>query len=123
MNKYIFGKIDDSFFEIILTDDENVTAKEGFVLMKEERPGIDYIADKRGEWIIDTKRHIKDNEATVSQLLSEANNQIGILQDIIDLDMQEADEEQQLKAWKKYRILLLRVDVSSVNIDWPTKPI
>ncbi len=36
--------------------------------------------------------------------------------------MQEADEEAQLKQWKKYRILLTRVDASDINAVFPAKP-
>lgn len=64
------------------------------------------------------------NESKRQQLLNETNEKITILQDIIDLDMQESSEEEQLKKWKKYRILLTRVDVTqSDKIQWPEKPV
>jgi hypothetical protein len=62
------------------------------------------------------------NQALKIALINEANEKIAILQDIIDLDMQESDEEAQLKAWKKYRILVTRVDASDVNAVFPKKP-
>ncbi|OCG48804.1 hypothetical protein A9G35_01110 [Gilliamella sp. Choc5-1] len=40
---------------------------------------------------------IKMNQALKIALINEANEKIAILQDIIDLDMQESDEEAQLK--------------------------
>ncbi|MFQ0995775.1 tail fiber assembly protein, partial [Gilliamella sp. BG2] len=62
------------------------------------------------KWVLDedakNEHLIKNNQALKNSLINEANEKIAILQDIIDLDMQEADEEAQLKAWKKYRILL-----------------
>ena len=65
---------------------------------------------------------IENNQAVKNLLLSEANEKIAILQDIIDLDMQESNEAEQLKQWKKYRILLTRVDASGVNAVFPEKP-
>ncbi|MCO6551484.1 MAG: tail fiber assembly protein [Gilliamella sp.] len=64
---------------------------------------------------------IAQNQALKIALINEANEKIALLQDIIDLDMQEADEEEQLKSWKKYRILLTRVDASDINAVFPEK--
>lgn len=79
--------------------------------------------------LVDSEPIALTNEQIVSQnktiknaLISEANEKIAILQDIIDLDMQESNEEEQLKQWKKYRILLTRVDASDVNAAFPEKP-
>lgn len=79
--------------------------------------------------LVDSEPIALTNEQIVSQnktiknaLISEANEKIAILQDIIDLDMQESNEEEQLKQWKKYRILLTRVDASDVNVAFPEKP-
>lgn len=78
------------------------------------------------KWILDedakNEHLIKTNQALKIALINEANEKIAILQDIIDLDMQEADEEAQLKAWKKYRILVTRVDASDINAVFPDKP-
>ena len=65
---------------------------------------------------------IENNQAVKNLLLNEANEKIAILQDIIDLDMCESNENEQLKQWKKYRILLTRVDASDVNALFPEKP-
>lgn len=79
--------------------------------------------------LVDSEPVALTNEQIVSQnktiknaLISEANEKIAILQDVIDLDMLEADEEVQLKKWKKYRILLTRVDASDINVVFPSKP-
>ena len=80
--------------------------------------------------LVDSEPVALTNEQIVSQnktiknaLISEANEKIAILQYVIDLDMLEADEEVQLKKWKKYRILLTRVDASDVNAVFPEKPV
>lgn len=60
---------------------------------------------------------------TKSALLSTAAAAIAPLQDAVDLDEATADEQSQLMAWKKYRVLLNRVDTSTApDIEWPTPP-
>lgn len=62
-------------------------------------------------------------EADKQYLLSEASEAIAPLQDAVDLDMATPEEEALLKAWKKYRVLLNRVDTSTApDITWPVKP-
>ncbi|AJA44971.1 virus tail fiber assembly protein lambda gpK [Frischella perrara] len=84
-----------------------------------------------GEWVEDVTKKasyqqkiINMNKLAISSLLEEANNNISMLQDAIDLDMQEGNEEERIKEWKRYRILLTRIDVNNiVNIEYPEKPI
>ncbi|MDU7837696.1 MAG: tail fiber assembly protein [Pantoea sp.] len=58
-----------------------------------------------------------------TSLIAEASQSISILQDAVDLDMATEDEKNQLTAWKKYRVLLNRVDTSTApDIPWPDKP-
>lgn len=58
-----------------------------------------------------------------TSLISEASQQISILQDAVDLDMATDDETSMLLAWKKYRVLLNRVDTNDApDIDWPKHP-
>ena len=60
---------------------------------------------------------------TQSSLLREAKDKIAILQDAVDLNMATEDEKFQLIEWKKYRVLLNRVDTSTApDIEWPEKP-
>lgn len=70
--------------------------------------------------INESKIQVNKDEYTIR--LKEANTAIAVLQDIIDLDMQESDEDEQLKTWKKHRILLTRVDASQADVEWPEKP-
>jgi len=56
-------------------------------------------------------------------LISEASQTISILQDAVDLEMATEDEAAQLTAWKKYRVLLSRIDTSKApDIKWPDRP-
>nr|WP_318564587.1 tail fiber assembly protein [Providencia stuartii] len=66
---------------------------------------------------------IAEAEQKKQSLLSEANNAIAPLQDAVDLEMATEEEITQLTAWKKYRVLLNRVDTSiAPDIEWPEKP-
>ncbi|OZI14897.1 phage tail protein [Sodalis-like symbiont of Philaenus spumarius] len=56
-------------------------------------------------------------------LLEQGAKIIAPLQDAVDLDMATDTEKAALLAWKKYRVLLNRLDISSApDIDWPNPP-
>lgn len=62
----------------------------------------------------ESKKHI---------LMSDATMAINPLQDAVDFDMATDSEIKSLKEWKKYRIMLNRVDPSlAPDIEWPVKP-
>jgi hypothetical protein len=64
---------------------------------------------------------IAENKKNVYR--EEANNIITPLQDAVDLDIATEQEQQKLAAWKKYRVLLNRVDTSKApDIEWPKAP-
>lgn len=66
---------------------------------------------------------IKEAELKKSGLMAEAAAIINPLQDATDLEMATSDEGAALIAWKRYRVLLNRIDTSlAPNIDWPLKP-
>lgn len=61
--------------------------------------------------------------AIKSGLFREATDRIQALQDAIDLEMSEEGDDVRLTRWKKYRVLLNRVDASiAPNIEWPETP-
>lgn len=77
------------------------------------------------------KAWVKDEEAEKSATLAEAtvqksslmqiaNEKISTLQDSVELEMATDDEKEKLTDWKKYRVLLSRVDPAVA--DWPTLP-
>ncbi|EAA3207621.1 phage tail protein [Salmonella enterica subsp. enterica serovar Hadar] len=59
-------------------------------------------------------------EANKSRLLLEADSEIDWRQDAVDLGIATEDEKAQLDEWKKYRVLVNRVDTSKP--DWPDRP-
>jgi len=91
-------------------------------LMKGQAEGKEISADEDGNPIL---KEIKIDQVAVaesmkSQLMSDASQKISILQDAVDLDMATEEEAAALLAWKKYRVLLNRVDTS--NPVWPKAP-
>jgi hypothetical protein len=90
-------------------------------------------ADISGDWLFDGQkvvRRIPTQGERVAKakfekasLMQDATNVIVPLQDAVDLDMATEAEKVQLVAWKKYRVLLNRIDVSTApDIAWPEAP-
>lgn len=86
-----------------------------------------------GNWVYDGKavkartysqaELIAKATAQREQLMAQASAVIAPLQDAVDLDLATDDEEIQLAAWKKYRVLLSRIDCSDpAGITWPETP-
>ena len=75
-------------------------------------------------WVIsDTEREQAakaDAENMRSALRSTADTEISWRQDAVDAGIATEEEAAALTEWKKYRVMLMRVDTS--NPDWPTPP-
>ena len=79
------------------------------------------------KWQFDkNKQHQYEvNQASIkkNQLLSEAASQLSYLQDAVDSQIASEQEAQLLAEWKKYRVLVNRIDIDQApNIDWPNNP-
>lgn len=62
-------------------------------------------------------------ESQKRQLMTQASNSIAPLQYAVDLQMATDEEQATLTEWKRYCVLLNRVDCSTApNIDWPKAP-
>lgn len=56
--------------------------------------------------------------------MDDANRTIAPLQDAVDISMATDEETARLAEWKKYRVMLSRIDVSAApDIDRPEKPV
>ncbi|EFI5421790.1 tail fiber assembly protein [Escherichia coli] len=67
---------------------------------------------------------IREVEETKNSLMQVASEHIAPLQDAVDLEIATEEETLLLEAWKKYRVLLNRVDTSTAqDIEWPVAPI
>jgi hypothetical protein len=120
----------DALEKIELKAKKLLSNKKFFIVEKESLP-MDilpdfWLLDEGGNITIDESliknSIISDNKRKKLQLLQIADKNIVMLQEIIELEMQESNEDEQLKNWKKYRILLTRVDVNSENVVFPEKP-
>ncbi|QAY26316.1 tail fiber assembly protein [Salmonella enterica subsp. diarizonae serovar 61:k:1,5,(7)] len=78
--------------------------------------GKAWVKDEAAE----TAARLLEVEGTKSRLLQMASGKIAPLQDAVDLGIATDDEKARLDEWKKYRVLVNRVDIS--NPDWPQKP-
>ena len=80
--------------------------------------GKPYIAE------FDTSQNvINEAAATREHLLSVASSKINWLQDAVELGIATEDESAELLEWRKYRVLLMRVDTSKAPyIELPTLP-
>ncbi|MET6556946.1 tail fiber assembly protein [Citrobacter farmeri] len=78
-------------------------------------------------WVndVDAKREALTGEAQAGKttLLRQANDVIATLQDAVDFDMATEEEKTLLVTWKKYRVLLNRVQPENApDIVWPEVP-
>ncbi|MDX6022861.1 tail fiber assembly protein [Scandinavium sp. V105_16] len=61
--------------------------------------------------------------STKAALIKNASEQIEPLQDAVDLNMATDEEKNLFNEWRKYRVLLTRVDTNSAPvIVWPIEP-
>lgn len=79
-------------------------------------------------WVKDTEAEklfrIREAEETKNSLMQVASEHIAPLQDAVDLEIATEEENSLLEAWKKYRVLLNRVDTSTApDIEWPAVPV
>lgn len=54
--------------------------------------------------------------------LADANSQIQMLTDAIELEMATEEEKTLLQQWKTYRVRLHRVDIHAADLIWPQTP-
>ncbi|MEB1000076.1 tail fiber assembly protein [Citrobacter freundii] len=78
-------------------------------------------------WVTDeaakAAAEIAEATATKAALIKSAAAKIEPLQDAVDLDMATDGEKSRYDAWRKYRVLLTRVDTSQApDINWPEPP-
>lgn len=63
------------------------------------------------------------NTAKKAELIAAATDRISVLQDAVDLDMATDSETAALPLWKKYRVLLSRIDANtSDDVVCPEAP-
>ncbi|MGL9719840.1 tail fiber assembly protein [Symbiopectobacterium sp.] len=114
-----------------MAEDVSTLYPAGFTVVDvDELPGG---VDISGGWLFDGQKvvpriptlgervaKVKREKAELMQIACIA---IAPLQDAVDLDMATETEKSALLAWKKYRVLLNRLDISNASdIEWPIPP-
>lgn len=90
-------------------------------------PATKYDAWNGNEWVTDKEAQhqavLESAKQELNRRISEAASAITMLNDAVDLGMATETETAQLEQWKKYRVLLNRLDLSTAqDINWPEKP-
>ncbi|HDT6544743.1 TPA: tail fiber assembly protein [Kluyvera ascorbata] len=68
--------------------------------------------------------YVEQAEKNKAALRQYAESEIAWRQDAVDAGIATAEETAASSAWKKYRVLLMRVDTSKApDIEWPTQPV
>lgn len=95
--------------------------REGFTTSE---PGTPYDKWDGSQWVTDTDAQhaavVAEAEAKQSALRSIADIEIEWRQDAVDVGIATEEETAALIEWKKYRVLLMRVDTA--DPEWPTPP-
>ncbi|HAJ2748583.1 TPA: short-chain fatty acid transporter [Escherichia coli] len=82
--------------------------------------GTSWVKDEEAEKLF----RIREAEETKNSLMQVASEHIAPLQDAADLEIATEEETSLLEVWKKYRVLLNRVDTSTApDIEWPAVPV
>lgn len=99
-----------------LPPDTTVIAPEGDFM---RWSGKAWVKDEEAEY----SAAVKNAEDEKNRLTGVATLAINALQDAVELEMATDDENASLLEWKKYRVLLNRINVNDApNIAWPVLP-
>lgn len=129
MNKYYYSKTANGFFiniDAAPDDSVEITAERWGALLDGQSEGK-YISSDLGGYPVladppplTNEELIAITEERKSSLMLQTNNMIAPLQDAVDLGIATDEELQLLVNWKKYRVLLMRVN--TLKPVWPTTP-
>lgn len=94
--------------------------------LQEPQSPFDIWDDQTGTWVKNAAAEQQSMTAQAQQhktaQLAVASGMIATLQDAVDLAMATPSEEASLLDWKRYRVMLTRIDVSAHPITWPISP-
>ncbi|CDG96644.1 hypothetical protein XBP1_2170109 [Xenorhabdus bovienii str. puntauvense] len=78
---------------------------------------------KTEQFVLDTVSLAMRAEWEKRKILKAATEKIDICQDAVDLGIATDAEKSALAAWRKYRVLLSRVDCTTApDVKWPEQP-
>ncbi|PHM39810.1 phage tail fiber assembly [Xenorhabdus mauleonii] len=106
-----------------ISDEDYHTLLAGQIVGKTIMPGERGYPTLRDPLPPSAEEQRQQAESEKRQLLGVAKEKIAIWQDAMDLGMATNAEKITLTEWRKYRVLLNRVDCSTApDIDWPEQP-
>lgn len=108
---------------ISISDDEYkdlfAAQERGFIII--EKDGVPVAVENIPD--LTHEQQIVQAEDQRGMLRSIADSEIAWRQDAVDADIATEQEVADLAAWKKYRVLLMRVDTTTApDINWPQEP-
>lgn len=90
-----------------------------------EQPDVNYLYSD-GVFtapVIEAKDAVFLASSRLAAEMDDANRAMAPLQDAVDISIATDEETARLAQWKKYRVMLSRIDVSAApDISWPVKP-
>lgn len=118
---------DGSYKGCLPADLIDVTEEELSTYWKQSAPAGKQLGtvDARPSWVdlppLTHDELVANANAKKSQLKAVADSEISWRQDAVDGAYAEANEVTELAGWKRYRVLLMRVDTSKApDITWPS---
>ena len=136
---YLFSANENAFFPISLQQqyidagtwpDDGIEVNDAvFEIYSNSPPSgkIRGVIDGMPAWIdlpeLTQQQLIEQAEQKRVALRTSADAEIIWRQDALDVGIATENEAKELTEWKKYRVLLMRVDTSTApNIEWPANP-
>ena len=104
-----------------------VADENGYPVLQDPPPDATYkLVNGKWEQCPDKAAAAKKAEMdmAVAAGMAAANQHIAVLQDAVDLEMATAEEEAALKSWRRYRVLLSRLqsDAKYPDVKLPQRP-
>lgn len=130
MNKFFYSPDTRGFYQsdihsIIPDDAIEISAEEYHQLANDQQNGMEITPGAGGrpvltEPVID---YVAQAQQVKNSLRLTADAEISWRQDAVDAGIATAGETAALAEWKKYRVMLMRVDTSKAPVlEWPTQP-
>lgn len=130
MNKYFYSPGSHGFYQsdihtVIPDDAIEINVDEYHQLLDGQQKGMEITPGAGGRPVL--TEPVIDYVAQAQQVKNShrlaSDAQIAWRQDAVDAGIATEDETASLAEWKKYRVLLMRVDTSKApDIVWPTPP-
>lgn len=130
MNKYFYSPGSHGFYQsdihnLIPGDAIEINADEYHQLLDGQQNGMEITQGADGSPILTAPviDYVAQAQQVKNSLRLTADAEISWRQDAVDAGMATEHETATLAEWKKYRVLLMRVDTSKApDIVWPTPP-